>query len=591
VVPAGAAHVAFPAASREVVERFFVEAVKAGGKVHGVPELRDVASGYFSAAVLDFDGNSVEAVFREGVVGGGSVVGGSSGGRVRSGTSGASKGRSVVSAAASGTSGGLMVAKSRVHVAVEDEEKPAVKPSHDALEMLLNQARSTADVARQLVESVRPHLLGGGSGSGSGGGETKSKSREVVHNKDAFAKSGDSGNAVVGTLLGVAAGAGLVYALAQSRKGSPEGEKGWDDDDPRGGGGKRPGVPRSATAPETPVEGKMSSHGHGYGRSYVSGSKSTAAHAKGVGLGGAYDYRAIEAPTHHIAMHDRERDDVSTVRARRRSLDSGIGVSASPSPPKSTTSGRGSGKGLKMIEAPPSAYRAPTAVTLATQSRSRSKAREEGDAHAAGSKTSRRSRSESRSESKHERGRSGSRSRGHGRHDSGISMLDGKRSEISGYETVLHVQTSQSFRQKGNGKGDGGSPPSRAWGEHKMMGLPNESVSTGLGRKAEKDTHRKKRSSSRSHASNASRATATTAIRDGGKERKPESYPLPPSRAATWTGSGTGGRNDRDGAESFVSARSGWQKNGTVIGKMRDVKNLRVKKGEVRPDESVSQVG
>ncbi|EXJ88490.1 hypothetical protein A1O1_05420 [Capronia coronata CBS 617.96] len=62
-VPAGAAHVAFPASSRAQVEAFFVAALKAGGKIHGEPSQRD-ASGYFSAAVIDFDGNSIEAVYR-----------------------------------------------------------------------------------------------------------------------------------------------------------------------------------------------------------------------------------------------------------------------------------------------------------------------------------------------------------------------------------------------------------------------------------------------------------------------------------------------------------------------------------------------
>ncbi|KAL1953771.1 hypothetical protein VTO42DRAFT_2268 [Malbranchea cinnamomea] len=63
-VPATAAHVAFPAPSREAVNSFFIAALKAGGKIHGEPCLRDTEQNYYSAAVIDFDGNSIEAVHR-----------------------------------------------------------------------------------------------------------------------------------------------------------------------------------------------------------------------------------------------------------------------------------------------------------------------------------------------------------------------------------------------------------------------------------------------------------------------------------------------------------------------------------------------
>lgn len=41
-------------------------ALKAGAKIHGEPKERDSISGYYSAAVIDFDGNSIEAVYRSG---------------------------------------------------------------------------------------------------------------------------------------------------------------------------------------------------------------------------------------------------------------------------------------------------------------------------------------------------------------------------------------------------------------------------------------------------------------------------------------------------------------------------------------------
>ncbi|KAI7975005.1 hypothetical protein EIK77_006661 [Talaromyces pinophilus] len=62
--PAGAAHIAFPAPSKEAVNTFFISALKAGGTIHGEPKCRDPETGYFSAAVVDFDGNSIEAVYR-----------------------------------------------------------------------------------------------------------------------------------------------------------------------------------------------------------------------------------------------------------------------------------------------------------------------------------------------------------------------------------------------------------------------------------------------------------------------------------------------------------------------------------------------
>ena len=64
-VKASAAHIAFLAWSCSVVDACFYAAVKAGGRVHGKPAVRDQQTGYYSAAVLDFDNNSIEFVYRE----------------------------------------------------------------------------------------------------------------------------------------------------------------------------------------------------------------------------------------------------------------------------------------------------------------------------------------------------------------------------------------------------------------------------------------------------------------------------------------------------------------------------------------------
>ena len=59
----GGAHVAFRAATREAVDKFYAAGLKAGAKDNGAPGLRtDYAPNYYGAFLLDADGNNVEAV-------------------------------------------------------------------------------------------------------------------------------------------------------------------------------------------------------------------------------------------------------------------------------------------------------------------------------------------------------------------------------------------------------------------------------------------------------------------------------------------------------------------------------------------------
>ncbi len=58
----GRVHLAFQAASREMVERFHRAALDAGGRDHGAPGPRPYHPGYYAAFVLDPDGNNIEAV-------------------------------------------------------------------------------------------------------------------------------------------------------------------------------------------------------------------------------------------------------------------------------------------------------------------------------------------------------------------------------------------------------------------------------------------------------------------------------------------------------------------------------------------------
>jgi catechol 2,3-dioxygenase-like lactoylglutathione lyase family enzyme len=55
-------HLAFRAKSQDEVRAFYDAALAAGGTDNGGPGLRDYHPGYYSAFVLDPDGNNVEAV-------------------------------------------------------------------------------------------------------------------------------------------------------------------------------------------------------------------------------------------------------------------------------------------------------------------------------------------------------------------------------------------------------------------------------------------------------------------------------------------------------------------------------------------------
>ncbi|PWG66908.1 VOC family protein [Bifidobacterium callitrichidarum] len=55
-------HIAFLASDRESVQAFYQAALAAGGQDNGAPGPRPYHPGYYSAFVLDPDGNNIEAV-------------------------------------------------------------------------------------------------------------------------------------------------------------------------------------------------------------------------------------------------------------------------------------------------------------------------------------------------------------------------------------------------------------------------------------------------------------------------------------------------------------------------------------------------
>lgn len=56
-------HLAFQAADRAAVDRWYKAGLEAGGVDNGAPGERDYHPGYYAAFLLDPDGNNIEAVF------------------------------------------------------------------------------------------------------------------------------------------------------------------------------------------------------------------------------------------------------------------------------------------------------------------------------------------------------------------------------------------------------------------------------------------------------------------------------------------------------------------------------------------------
>ncbi|KIW23573.1 uncharacterized protein PV07_11761 [Cladophialophora immunda] len=367
-VPAGAAHVAFPAASRAQVQDFFLAALKAGGKIHGEPCQRD-ASGYYSAAVIDFDGNSIEAVYRPAFGDDANKENADARSMVshRSARapSAAAPPKSVVSAAKSVRAPSQVASQAPSYVSSPpnvppENTQPRPKPSGDVLGSLINEARNAANVARDLVNSMTPNLISSAPPNSSAG------------NNSTGGGSG-AGEAIVGTLLGVAAGAALHYAFSNRSK-----EDSRDDrEEHKFVPPPRPsGTGRSVTEPVNVMRAEYST-----------------VPSEFHGVPGGLGYRAIEpAPSEYtyapqepseqklITMYDHDPsastvqnfpDQASTIRpasvTRRVSMDSGVGLGVVPRDfdALSHASSKASRQSKKSMNAPPpTSYRAPTALTV-----------------------------------------------------------------------------------------------------------------------------------------------------------------------------------------------------------------------------------
>ncbi|KAG5292491.1 glyoxalase [Histoplasma ohiense] len=179
-VPAGAAHVAFPAPSRDAVSQFFIAALKAGAKIHGEPTLRDAEQNYYSAAVIDFDGNSIEAVHRPKGSGSGKTSADRALTIIKTG--------SVISKASSTKTESVVRAKAEIGSYVSKAKTAVSKP-----------AAASASPQSKAPPSIQL------------------QQQPVPQSKD----STNGAKAVVGTLLGAAAGAAIAYSIFKSDSSEP----------------------------------------------------------------------------------------------------------------------------------------------------------------------------------------------------------------------------------------------------------------------------------------------------------------------------------------------------------------------------------
>ncbi len=187
---AGAAHIAFSAPSRTAVRDFYAAALNAGGRSHGSPAVRNEENGYYNAAVLDFDGNSVEVVCRDE--------------QPRPGLT-------------------KVVQRSGV-LTWRESVTERLRDGGSAIEG--STVRSVAKTAR-LSGPAAPRSIAPSSVSRAyAPSVTRSVSEPVITapKPTASVRTDNPAKTVVGTLIGAAAGAALVYAMCKSEEDSGKAE-------------------------------------------------------------------------------------------------------------------------------------------------------------------------------------------------------------------------------------------------------------------------------------------------------------------------------------------------------------------------------
>ncbi|KAJ5613521.1 hypothetical protein N7528_007175 [Penicillium herquei] len=199
---ASAVHVAFPAPTRDAVSAFFISALKAGGTIHGEPKCRDSVLGHFSAAVMDFDGNSIEAVYRSG----GTVVASEAGGP----TIALLENGSVVSKASSRAS--TVISKATTVTKVSSVRTESIAPPRsEAKSRAVSRAPTTYErAAPSMVSRAAPAPAPVPIPA-----PAPVPTYTVVQNIQAPDDGSKVAKTIVGTLIGAAAGAAIAYAMVK----------------------------------------------------------------------------------------------------------------------------------------------------------------------------------------------------------------------------------------------------------------------------------------------------------------------------------------------------------------------------------------
>lgn len=142
------------------MQSFFTAALKAGGRIHGEPAVRDQETGYYSAAVLDFDNNSIEVTHR------------------------------------------TRAAKPSESMITSNNDPRVLTWQNDVAKSTAgNSVRSQTAPSRAVVNNVTT--------------PTMTITHSTTQNKP---KSEISARALVGTLLGAAAGAAVAYAMTKNEE-------------------------------------------------------------------------------------------------------------------------------------------------------------------------------------------------------------------------------------------------------------------------------------------------------------------------------------------------------------------------------------
>ncbi|KAI1554169.1 ring-cleavage extradiol dioxygenase [Pyrenophora tritici-repentis] len=176
-VKAGAAHIAFTAPSTTAVRNFYAAALTAGGRPNGAPGSRCSENGHFNAAVLDFDGNSIEVVYRNGP---------------------------------DMRHDGTIIEHSRVitwsrtvtHSSSYYESRSSTSSSSSASPIMTPQTESVASKAPSVARSVSAPTV------------------VPVPEPQSNSNNGSGAQHLLGTLLGAAAGAAVAYAFVRSEQDS-----------------------------------------------------------------------------------------------------------------------------------------------------------------------------------------------------------------------------------------------------------------------------------------------------------------------------------------------------------------------------------